>query len=79
MTESILQRLIDTADEHFDGHVTIMKFTTKWRVGFGTPGQVSSNRADDVEMMEGKTLEEAATKALANPRRCDCVTKDVIY
>jgi hypothetical protein len=33
----------------------------------------------NVDMMEGKTLEEAATKALANPRRCDCVTKDVIY
>jgi hypothetical protein len=79
MTEDIVQRLIDTADEHFHGHVTIMKFTTNWRVGFGTPWQVYSNRADDVDMMAGKTLEEAATKALANPRRCDCVTKDVIY
>jgi len=77
MTEDILQRLIDTADEHFDGHMTIMKFTTKWRVGFGTPSQVY--RADELEMMEGKTLEEAATKALANPRRCNCVTKDTIY
>ena len=46
MTEDILQRLIDTADERFDGHVTIMKFTTTWRVGFGTPGQVYSNRAE---------------------------------
>jgi hypothetical protein len=79
MTEELLKRLVDIANERFDGHVTIMKFTANWRVGFGTPSQVYSNRADDVDMMEGKTLEEASTKALANPRRCDCVTKDTIY
>ena len=49
MTEDFLQRLIDTADEHFDGHVTIMKFTTKWRVGFGTPGCPSS---DDLRLVK---------------------------
>ena len=79
MTEELLKRLVDIANERFDGHVTIMKFSTNWRVGFGTPSCVYSYKADDVEMMEGKTLEEAATKALANPRRCDCVTKDSIY
>jgi hypothetical protein len=77
MTEELLKRLVDIANERFDGHVTIMKFTANWRVGFGTPSQVY--RADELEMMEGKTLEEAATKALANPRLCDCVTKDTIY
>jgi hypothetical protein len=79
MTEELLKRLVDIANERFDGHVTIMKFSTNWRVGFGTPWRGYSYKADDVEMMEGKTLEEAATKALANPRRCDCVTKDSIY
>ena len=79
MTEELLKRLVDIANERFDGHVTIMKFTTNWRVGFGTPCRVEATKADDVEMMEGRTLEEAATKALANPRRCDCVTKDTIY
>jgi hypothetical protein len=63
MTEELLKRLVDIANERFDGHVTIMKFTTNWRVGFGTPSQVYSNKANDVEMMDGKTLEEAATKA----------------
>ena len=79
MTEELLKRLVDIANERFDGHLTIMKFSTNWRVGFGTPWRECSIKADDVEMMEGKTLEEAATKALANPRRCDCVTKDSIY
>ena len=79
MTEELLKRLVDIANERFDGHVTIMKFSTIWRGGFGTPSCVYSYKADDVEMMVGKTLEEAETKALANPRCCDRVTKDSIY
>ena len=46
MTEELLKRLVDIANERFDGHLTIMKFSTNWRVGFGTPGQVYSNRAE---------------------------------
>ena len=37
MTEELLKRLVDIANERFDGHLTIMKFSTNWRVGFGTP------------------------------------------
>jgi hypothetical protein len=52
--------LEDVAAEMFDGHVTIMRFTTNWRVGFGTP-----NDRDDIRNMPvGYTFEEAARQAL---------------
>ncbi|MBZ5611545.1 MAG: hypothetical protein LAP38_25070 [Acidobacteriia bacterium] len=52
--------LVQKADEAFDGHLTVMKFTTNWRVGFATP----SDRADTDDMSAGKTFAEAAQKAL---------------
>ena len=52
--------LVNYANEHFDGHFTVMKFTTNWRVGFGTP----MDREDIEQMCEGKTFEEAAQRAL---------------
>ena len=33
----LMRRLESVAASLFDGHLTIMKFTTNWRVGFGTP------------------------------------------
>jgi hypothetical protein len=33
--EEILSIITAIADEQFDGHFTIMKFTTNWRVSFG--------------------------------------------
>jgi hypothetical protein len=65
-----LMQLVECADELWDGHVTIMKFTTNWRVGFGTlaSGDIMELRADIAEMAEGKTLAEAAAKALSEPR-----------
>jgi hypothetical protein len=70
----LLERLQEVAKKHFDGHFTVMKFTTNWRVGFGTPFENYSYDRDYVEMEEGKTFQEAATKALNNPRRADCIT-----
>jgi len=32
-----LQKVIDWADGNYDGHLTIMKFTSGWKVLFGTP------------------------------------------
>jgi hypothetical protein len=48
------------AEIDFDGHVTIMKFTTNWRVGFGT----AERRCDIDRMWPGKTFAEAATAAI---------------
>jgi len=46
-----------------DGHLTVMKFATNWRVGFFTP-----NWREDLDLMPvGKTFADAARVALENP------------
>ena len=57
---ALLYKLVDIAAEISDGHVTIMKFTTHWRVGFFTPG----DRFDIDGLCEGNTFEEAAERAI---------------
>ncbi len=49
------------ADELFDGHFTLMKFTTNWRVSFGYQ---PDSREDIQEMASGNTLMQAFIKAL---------------
>jgi hypothetical protein len=56
-----LDRLAEIAAKHHDGHFTVMKFTTNWRVGFGTlTAAFEINR-----MAVAKTFEEAAARAIA--------------
>ena len=62
-TSQLLSLLTARADTNHDGHLTIMKFTTNWRVGFGTV----SDRDDIGKLAEGSTFEDAAGKVLANP------------
>ena len=69
-----ISRLEAVAKEIADGHFTVMRFTTNWRVSFGTPG----NRYDISKMFVATTLEEAVEKAiqgnqslLVTPRSCD--------
>ncbi len=50
------------ADKYSHGHFTIMKFTSNWRVAFDIPG----NRDDIQEMIEGRTFQEAAARAMAS-------------
>ena len=59
----LMARLANVAAQISDGHFTVMKFTTNWRVGFYTP----DGRGDTLGMAEGKTFAEAAEEALANP------------
>src|SRR5262249_3031935 len=61
--QELMKRLQRVASEHFGGHFTVMKFTTNWRIMFGTPGE----RADIANAPCGKTFAEAAAKALAAP------------
>ncbi|AIY80541.1 hypothetical protein U728_744 [Clostridium botulinum 202F] len=58
----MLEELIKIANELYDGHFTIMKFTTNYRVCFGTV----SEREDIKFMAEGKTLEEAIMQVINN-------------
>lgn len=60
MNEQLLKVLVHIATESYDGHFTIMKFTTNWRVGFGTP----EGREAIQELSNGKTFEEAAIKSI---------------
>jgi hypothetical protein len=46
----------------YDGHLTIMRFTTNWRVGFFTP----NDREDIQQLAVGRSFAEAAAKALAD-------------
>ena len=56
------------ADKYYDGHFTVMKFTTNYRVAFGT---ISANDYDELReeisrMAEGKSLEFACYNAIQN-------------
>lgn len=57
-----LQKLIDIANKEYDGHFTLMKFTTDWGCCFGTLG----NRMDSYYMAHGKTIEEAIENCISN-------------
>jgi hypothetical protein len=41
----VLKQLVDIANETADGHLTIMKFTTNWRIGFITPSSREASAA----------------------------------
>lgn len=57
-----IKQLTELSKKHSDGHFTIMKFTTNYRVCFYTP----SNQ-DDIQLMPvGNTLEEAIDNAINN-------------
>src|SRR5215510_10082574 len=60
----LIAKLIERAKRDFDGHLTILRFTTNWRVGFITPDE----RADIDGLPVGETFEEAANAALAMSR-----------
>jgi hypothetical protein len=58
----LLNRLIEIANKRFDGHLTIMKFTTNWRIGFRTP-----HERDHIDALPvGTTFGDAAREALAS-------------
>lgn len=57
----MLEKLEEVAKKHYDGHFTVMRFTTNWRVCFYT----AEDRNEIANMAEGKTFEEAAAKAIA--------------
>lgn len=59
----LLTELATVADQH-GGHFTVMKFTTNWRVGFGTP----VSRCDIDQMWEGETFAKAANEIATTAR-----------
>ena len=63
---SYLDLFKEIANEQFDGHYTVMKFTTNYRVAFGTihANNYSELREEIKRMAEGKTLESACKKCI---------------
>jgi hypothetical protein len=58
--DELMRQLEAVAAALFDGHLTIMRFTTNWRVGFGTPSE-----RDEIEAMPaGHTFAAAARNAI---------------
>jgi hypothetical protein len=55
----MLNQLTKIANEKYDGHYTLMKFTTNYRVCFGTIDNIEKIKY----MAEGKTLDEAIINA----------------
>lgn len=55
----LMDALIEHADKHHDGQLTILKSTNNWRVGFVPTGQ-----EDIGGMVVGDTFERAALEAL---------------
>ena len=60
---ALLNELIAVASERHNGHLTVMRFTANWRIGFGTPRE----RHDISRMPKGATFLDAARSALADP------------
>ena len=56
-----VRRAIRVAKKRHDGHFAIMRFTTNWRVMFGTP----YGRDDIDQAFAGLTFADAAGAALA--------------
>jgi hypothetical protein len=57
----LLMRLEEVAKAKFQGHLTILRFTTNWRIGFYQP----ADRDQIQKMSVGSTFREAALAALA--------------
>jgi hypothetical protein len=57
---ALLEAAIALARLISDGHLTIMRFTTNWRVGFFT----ADHRAENSALSEGATLAEALCNAI---------------
>lgn len=58
-----LQKLIDIANKEYDGHFTLMKFTTDWGCCFGT---LDDTHVASYKMSHGNTMSEAIKKCIAN-------------
>jgi hypothetical protein len=58
--EPTMEGLVNVAEAMSGGHLTVMRFTTNWRVGFTTP----QSWGDVQQLCPGRTFEEAAQQAL---------------
>lgn len=69
MMRNYLERLEAVAAALYDGHLTIMRFTTNWRVGFGSPYADPTVIFWVQSLAVGDTFAEAARNALQEVRQ----------
>jgi len=62
-----MENLISIANQKYDGHFTLMKFTTDWRCCFGT---IWDSLRGTEFMAKGKTMHEAII---------NCIDGDINY
>ena len=62
----LLEGLDRLATETTDGHLTLMRFTTGWKVSLGTP-DLSRWGRDEVRRMKGHPTLHASLSALLEP------------
>lgn len=58
--QRLWEKLVKHANAEKDGHLTVMKFTTNWRIGWYQP----SERESIQDLSVGETFAEAARAAL---------------
>lgn len=66
--KTLLDAVIDIANAEYNGHVSMLKFTTGWKVVFRTPGDLiyPSTERKLLEKMPGfLSLDEALVYAIA--------------
>ena len=68
MNERIKKQMLEIAEKEYDGHYTLMKFTTNYRFCFGTLMDV--NPLTTTRMAKGKTEEEAIENGIKENVNC---------
>lgn len=63
-THALLELLAESSKRHADGHVTILRFTTGWKVLFGTPDVSLDGRKHIEAVPIAASFEEGALDAL---------------
>lgn len=67
-----LQELINIANEEYDGHFTLMKFTTDWGCCFGT---LDNTHMTSYRMSHGKSMDEAIENCIRNMTDNRCINR----
>ena len=68
MLEALLKVSEAIARKKYDGHLTLMKFTTHWKAMFGTPNLDTDGRKDVRKLKAYPSLEEALFYLIVNER-----------
>lgn len=73
INKELFELFCDIANKRYDGHFTLMKFTTNWRCGFGTvhAGYVNQ-RGIPVSEVSGMAIGKDANEAISN-----CIVQEI--